>query len=239
MEPIVELVNVRKTFGHLEVLNNVNLAIQRGLVTAMVGHNGSGKTTLIKSILGLVRPDTGTVSFDGRIVGGESGYRDRIGYMAQAVQYPDNLAAADLFDVLTAIRGRTPVDLEHLVERFKLSQELAKPLRTLSGGTRQKVSAVIAFMFRPEMLVLDEPTAGLDPIASSVLKDLIVDERQRGRSFVLTSHVLSDIEELADVVVFLQDGRIRYEGDIASMRSATGEINLERAIARLMLEEAA
>lgn len=239
MDPIVKLEGIRKSFGHLEVLKSIDLAFGRGLVTAVVGHNGSGKTTLIKSILGLVRPDAGSVWFDGRMVSGESDYRDRIGYMAQSVRFPDNLSASDLFAMLEDLRGRVPPDKERLIAAFSLGSELRKPLRLLSGGTRQKVSAVMAFMFRAELLILDEPTAGLDPVSSSVLKDRIEEERKRGRTFILTSHIMSEIEELADVVVFLQDGKIRYEGDVASIRLSTGEVNLERAIAQLMMEEAA
>lgn len=239
MDPIVKLEGLQKSFGHLEVLKRIDLAVGRGLVTAVVGHNGSGKTTLIKSILGLVRPDAGSVWFDGRRVSGESDYRDRIGYMAQSVRFPDNLTAFDLFAMLEDLRGRVPPDKDRLVAAFSLGSELRKPLRILSGGTRQKVSAVMAFMFRAELLILDEPTAGLDPVSSSVLKDRIEEERKSGRTFILTSHIMSEIEELADVVVFLQDGKIRYEGDVASIRLSTGEVNLERAIAQLMMEEAA
>lgn len=240
MEPIVKVTNIRKTFGRLEVLKGIDMTVGHGLVTAVVGHNGSGKTTLIKTVLGLVRPEAGgNVWFDGELVTESASYRERIGYMAQSVRFPENLTALDLFSMLEDLRGRAPVEKKRLIERFGLTPELAKPLRTLSGGTRQRVSAVMAFMFRPELLILDEPTAGLDPVSSSRLKDLIIAERQKGRSFVLTSHIMSEIEELADVVIFLQDGKIRYEGDVDSLRSTTGEINLERAVARLMMEEAA
>lgn len=239
MQPLIQIEDVQKRFGRLEVLKGIDLTIRRGLVTAVVGHNGSGKTTLIKSVLGLVKPDAGTVAFDGAVVNGNSQYRDRIGYMAQSVRFPENLTASDLFAMLGDLRGREPKAREGLIAKFKLGRELEKPLRTLSGGTRQKVSAAMAFMFEPEVLILDEPTAGLDPVSSSVLKDLIAAEKQRGRTFILTSHIMSEIEELADVVVFLQDGTIRYEGDVQSIRQGTGEINLERAIAQLMLEEAA
>ncbi len=238
MEPLITILGLRKSFGRLDVLRGIDLAIDRGIVTAVVGHNGSGKTTLIKTILGLVRPDSGIVQFDGRVVNGEATYRNQVGYMPQAVRFPDNLTALDLFKMLEDLRGRSAANRERLIERFRLGPELSKPLRTLSGGTRQKVSAVTAFMFQPELLILDEPTAGLDPVSSSILKDMIEEERRQGRTILLTSHIMSEIEELSDRVVFLQDGRIRYEGNVATLRIATGEANLERAIAQMM-EEAA
>lgn len=235
---MITILGLRKSFGRLDVLRGIDLAIDRGIVTAVVGHNGSGKTTLIKTILGLVRPDSGIVQFDGRVVNGEATYRNQVGYMPQAVRFPDNLTALDLFKMLEDLRGRSAANRERLIERFRLGPELSKPLRTLSGGTRQKVSAVTAFMFQPELLILDEPTAGLDPVSSSILKDMIEEERRQGRTILLTSHIMSEIEELSDRVVFLQDGRIRYEGNVATLRIATGEANLERAIAQMM-EEAA
>ena len=239
MDAIIQIQQLHKRFGQLEVLKGIDLDIRRAHITAIVGHNGSGKTTLIKSILGLVRPQTGRVLFDGEVINGSAAYRDRIGYMAQSVRFPENLCAADLFSMLDDLRGREARRRGSLIERFGLDGEMHKPLRTLSGGTRQKVSAAMAFMFEPDVLVLDEPTAGLDPVSSSIFKDLVREERADGKSLVLTSHIMSEIEELADEVVFLQDGKIRYVGDVPSIRGATGEVNLERAIARLMREEAA
>lgn len=239
MSHFIEIRGVHKSFGRLEVLRGIDVNVARGRVTAIVGHNGSGKTTLIKTLLGLVKSDEGAVYFDGEKLNGDSLYRDRIGYMPQAARFPDNLTANDLFGMLVDIRGRPGRRKEALVDLFEIGSALDKPLRTLSGGMRQKVSAVAAFMFDPEVLILDEPTAGLDPVASSALKDLVLAEREVGRTFVLTSHIMSEIEELADVVVFLQDGRIRFVGEVDEIRNGTGEEKLERAIARLMVEEAA
>ncbi|HEY9429424.1 MAG TPA: ATP-binding cassette domain-containing protein, partial [Gemmatimonadaceae bacterium] len=112
--------------------------------------------------------------------------------------------------------------------------ELRKPIRTLSGGTRQKVNAVLAFLFRPEILILDEPTVGLDPISSGIVKDKILAERGAGRTVVLTSHIMSDLEELADDVAFLADGRIGYAGTLFDLKRITRQNNLERAVAAMM-----
>lgn len=228
-----------KSFGKLSVLKSLDLQFECGSATAIIGHNGSGKTTLIKIILGLVKPDAGRMFFDGAKLNGQADYRARIGYMPQAARFPENLTATELFSMLKDLRGNPEAIDEELIHAFRLAPELNKPLRTLSGGTRQKVSAVIAFLFRPAFIILDEPTAGLDPVASSILKDKIRQERARGTTFILTSHIMSEIEEVADRIVFLLDGRIQFTGTAADIKHATGQPHLERAIAHLMTEAAA
>jgi Cu-processing system ATP-binding protein len=223
-----------KAYGKLPVLHGVDLDLEPGEVTAVIGPNASGKTTLNRIILGLVRPDAGTVSFDGKVVNGTSAYRERIGYMPQAARFPENLCAQDVFAMLADLRGARAERDEELVQRFDLDAVMRTPLRTLSGGMRQRVNAALAFLFRPDVLILDEPTAGLDPVSSSTLKDKILRERAEGRTFILTSHVLSELEELSDRIAFLLDGRIRFAGTQQELKRMTGEPTLERAIARLM-----
>jgi Cu-processing system ATP-binding protein len=237
---MLEIRELTKRFGTQEVLRGVDLAVRPGRVTAVVGPNGAGKTTLIKSVLGLTRPDGGEVRLGGQPAVGDA-YRARIGYMPQIARFPENLSAADLMAMLVDLRGGAAPDGapaagldQELVERFELAPYLRRPLRTLSGGTRQKVNAVLAFLFRPELLVLDEPTAGLDPVASGVLKDKIAAERAAGRTFVLTSHISSELEELADDVAFLLDGRVTFAGPVEELLRRTRQPRLERAIAELM-----
>ena len=229
---------LRKRFGAVEVLRGVDLHIAAGRVTAIVGPNGAGKTTFIKSLLGLTRPDGGTLTFDGAPVVGDDAYRARIGYMPQIARYPENLSGRELLDFLRDLRGDPPVN-ETLVERFALGDALDKPLRVLSGGTRQKINAVAAFLFAPPCYVLDEPTAGLDPVAAGVLKRRILEERAAGRTIILTSHVMSEIDELADDVIFLVEGRVGFAGGISALKRWAGEEHLERAVAELMTREAA
>ncbi len=231
---MIEVNQLEKRFGALQVLRGLDLAIGRGRVTAIVGPNGAGKTTLIKIILGLTRADSGSVRIDGQPIGADDSYRSRIGYMAQIGRFPENLSALDLVAFVRDLRGADgPVD-EELIDRLRLAGELHKPIRTLSGGTRQKVNAVLAFLFRPEILILDEPTVGLDPISSGIVKDKILAERGAGRTVVLTSHIMSDLEELADDVAFLADGRIGYAGTLFDLKRITRQNNLERAVAAMM-----
>jgi Cu-processing system ATP-binding protein len=247
---MIRLKGLRKSFGRREVLKGVDLEIPRGRITALVGPNASGKTTLIKTVLGLVRPDGGRVEVGGHVLNGDWLYRERIGYMAQDAPLPENLSAAELFRMLGDLRGvkenggaPPPVTAlgpdPQLLEAFGLAPELHKPLRTLSGGTRQKVNAVLAFLFDPELLILDEPTAGLDPVASGILKDRIVRERGAGKTFLITSHILPEVEELADEVAFLLEGRVRFTGTVQELLERTGQERLERAVAELMRADSA
>jgi len=236
-DTMLDIRGVRKRFGQLPVLQQVDLAIDRGRVTAILGPNGAGKTTLIKIVLGLTSPDSGQVTLDGSVLGDDPRARAAIGYMPQIARYPDNLTGAELMTMLADLRGTSAIHDRALVDRFQLGSELTKPLRTLSGGTRQKVNAVLAFLFDPALLVLDEPTAGLDPLASSILKDKIREERARGKTVVLTSHVMTELEELADNIVFLLDGSVRFAGSLQDLKVGTRQLNLERAVAQLMRGE--
>ncbi|MDX1545433.1 MAG: ABC transporter ATP-binding protein [Rhodothermales bacterium] len=231
---MIDLVAIEKSYGRLSVLKGLSVRLERGRVTAVVGHNGSGKTTLIKILLGLVRPDAGHVVFGGERLRGGFRYRERVGYMPQAADFPGNLTGREILALVEDLRGNPAGVDESLVAAFGLEAELDKPLRTLSGGTRQKVSAALAFRFRPDVLVLDEPTAGLDPVASGTLKDAIRAAREAGAAVLLTSHVMSEIDELADDLVFLLDGQVRFRGRVADLKRETGEAHLERAVARMM-----
>ena len=231
---MIEISALSKAFGPIEVLRSVDLTVRRGRVLAIVGPNGAGKTTLIKSILGLTHPDAGRITIDGVTIGGDDAYRARIGYMPQIGRFPENLSARDLFAMLKDLRGGNAVVNEELIDRLALRDQLDKPLRVLSGGTKQKVNAALAFLFSPELFILDEPTAGLDPLSSSILKDAILALRSAGKTFVLTSHVMSELEELADDVAFLLNGKMLFVGALDDLKRITHQVTLERAVASLM-----
>jgi Cu-processing system ATP-binding protein len=160
-------------------------------------------------------------------------YRRRIGYMPQNPRFPENLTGSEVVAMLRDLRPESAID-EELFQEFALTPEMKKPVRTLSGGTRQKLNAAVAFLFRSSLLILDEPTAGLDPVASGILKAKILRARDGGASVILTSHILAELEELVDDVVFLLEGRVAFEGSIDQLRQSTGQDRLERAIAGLM-----
>lgn len=236
---MIDISGLDKSFGKLRVLRGLNLCVERGKVTAIVGPNGSGKTTLIKTILGLARADGGRIVVDGRKVTHEGRQRECIGYMPQVARFPENLTARDVLAMLKDLRGREQARDGDLLDEFDLEREVDKPLRTLSGGNRQKVSAVIAFLFNPSIVILDEPTAGLDPVASSILKDKIRREVALGKTVILTSHIMGEIEELANDLAFLLDGNVKFSGSVDEIKRVTNETRLERAIAHIMTGRAA
>jgi Cu-processing system ATP-binding protein len=223
-----------KRFGKRTVLDGLDATIAAGRITALVGPNGAGKTTFLKVLLGLARADAGQVRIGDLLLDGTPGYRAKIGYMPQIAHFPAHLRGRDLLAMVTALRGGTESADLSLAEAFALDEPLDRPLGQLSGGTRQKINAVLAFAFRPALLILDEPTAGLDPLAARILKDRILEERARGTTVLITSHVLPELEELADDVLFLVEGKAAWSGEVKALTHGTGERTFERAIARLL-----
>ena len=231
--------SVSKKFGKLKALDDVSVKCNKGQCITLIGPNGSGKTTLIKCILGMSIPDSGFITFNNKNIAKDWMYRELIGYMPQIGRYPENMSIGQVLEMMKDIRESKGISLdEDLVHAFKLNQLLDKRMRTLSGGTTQKVSAALAFLFNPSVLILDEPTAGLDPISTEILKDKIRTEKNNGKLVLITSHVLSDLDDLVTEVIYLQDGKLRFHQPIELLRKETGEEKLSRAIAQIMLKQA-
>ena len=231
---MININNLNKNFGKTQVLKSISLTIESGKVTAIVGPNGSGKTTLIKTILGLVKPSSGSIEVEGENIRNNFLYKNKIGYIPQIARYPDNLTANELISLVRELRNSKDISSADLIKFFNLNDEMEKPFKNLSGGTKQKVSATIAFAFNPKIYFLDEPTAGLDPVSSIYFKDLVLKEKPNEKTIILTSHIMSEVQELADEIVFLLEGEIKFKGTIASLLDLKKETKLERAIAELM-----
>ena len=226
--------SVSKKFGKLQVLDNISLTCNKGECIGLIGPNASGKTTLIKTILGMVVQDSGFITFNGHNILHDWKYRKEIGYMPQTGRYPDNMSIGHLLDMIRDIRGTEVLPDMELVESFGLKTLLHKRMRTLSGGTRQKVSASLAFMFCPAVLILDEPTAGLDPVSSEILKEKIIAEKQKGRLILITSHILSELDEMVTQVIYMEEGKVHFHKNIDQLFADTGEERLNKAIAHYM-----
>lgn len=234
---MISFADVTKTFGKLKALDKVSVDLLEGKTYALVGPNGSGKTTLIKSLLGLVLPQKGIIRFNGNSIAKQWRYREDIGYMPQIGHYPDNMTIGQLIEMMQNIRTNATTLDEELFDGFKLYRLLDKRMHTLSGGTRQKVSAVLAFMFQPRVLILDEPTAGLDPVSVELLKEKIMSEKAKGKLLLITSHVLSDLDELATDIVYMMDGKIQYNNPISTLKNETNEERLGKAIATFIRQK--
>lgn len=228
--------NLHKAYHRNEVLKGIDLELPDGRITAVLGPNGSGKTTLIKCILGMVIGQQGDIVLQGRNIKNDWLYRRDIGYLPQIARFPENLKVKELIRMVKDIRNQPSTDLE-LIGLFGLEQYLDMPLRNLSGGTRQKVNILIAFMFDCHYLVLDEPTVGLDPLALIRFKDLLLRKKEMGRAILLTTHMVSLVEELADEVIFILEGKIYFQGKLLDLKAQSHELSLERAIAGILMKE--
>jgi Cu-processing system ATP-binding protein len=229
---MIQVQNLYKKFGKNQVLTGLDLTIEKGGIFAVLGPNGSGKTTLIKAILGMVVPNKGVISVDGNTIKNKWKYRKEVQYLPQIANFPGNLRVKELIRMIKDLRQR-PSEEENLITLFKLEPFLDKKLATLSGGTKQKVNIVLAFMFDSPLLILDEPTTGLDPASLISLKKLIAQEKEKGTTVLITSHIMQFVAEVADSIIYLLEGKIYFKGSIEELQKKTQQTNLEHAIAAI------
>ncbi|MDX5324874.1 MAG: ABC transporter ATP-binding protein [Bacteroidota bacterium] len=227
---------ISKTFGKQRVLNDVSLSWDTPGIYGILGPNGSGKTTLMKMLLGMVHPDAGEIQFNGRSIHGQYKYREDLIYLPQIARFPENLTVQEHLALIEQLRGKAPRK-QMMIEHFGIGGFLGKSLRNLSGGMRQKVNLVGCFMYDAPVVIMDEPTVGLDPISLIALKELIRMERQAGKIILITTHILEFVEELADEVVFLLEGDIYFRGDLSSLYDQTETTDLEHAIAHILTKK--
>lgn len=231
---MITIKNTYKKFGKLEVLNYVNLNFKQGECIALIGPNGCGKTTLIKCILGMVIPTQGDILFKEKSILNQFQYREQIGYMPQIGRYPDYMTVGQIIEMIKEVRNSKQDLDEDLIKQFEIEKIVNKRMRTLSGGTTQKVSAVLAFLFNPEVLILDEPTAGLDPLASEILKDKIIKEREKGKLILITSHLLSELDDMITQIIFMQEGKVHFHKTIDDLLKSTNEEKISKAVAKIL-----
>ncbi|MCO5259112.1 MAG: ABC transporter ATP-binding protein [Crocinitomicaceae bacterium] len=233
---MITVKNITKHFGKFKALDDLNLTMDRGECIALIGPNGCGKTTLIKSILGMVLPEKGEITFEGKNIKNDDEYRRDIGYMPQIGRYPENMTIEQVLNMVQGIRKHaSDVDLD-LYNAFEIEKFKTKRMRTLSGGTTQKVSATLAFMFQPKVLILDEPTAGLDPIAAEILKEKIIAAKNKGCLILITSHLLSELEDFVSQIIFMQDGQLILHKNVDDLKATTGQATIAKSIIHLLKE---
>ena len=231
---MIELKKLGKTFGRKTVLKEIDLTFTAGEVIAVMGPNGSGKTTLLKTILGLVIPDTGMVYVNGEDCRKNFEYRKLIGYMPQIANYPENLKVKELFKIVRDIREKNSINDEELIVSFKLQEIMEKNFGQLSGGYKQRVTGAIAFLFHPQILILDEPTASLDPLSNEIMRDKIHRERDKNKLIIMTSHIISEAEELADRIIYIIDGEIVINKLLSELKNGSIEFSLNQKISSVL-----
>jgi ABC-2 type transport system ATP-binding protein len=220
----IEIRGLRKSFGRITALDGLDLEVRAGEVHAFLGPNGAGKTTTIRILLGLLRKDAGQAE----LLGGDP-WRDavalhrRLAYVPGDVTLWPGLSGGEIIDLLGRLRGGLdPKRRQALTERFDLDP--AKKARAYSKGNRQKVALIAALASDAELLLLDEPTAGLDPLMEATFRDCVTEERQHGRTVLLSSHILAEAEALSDRVTIIREGRTVETGTLAQMRHLTRDL---------------
>ncbi|NNJ89121.1 MAG: ABC transporter ATP-binding protein [Eudoraea sp.] len=229
---MIDVSSLYKRFGKNKVLMGLDLQIEEGGIFAVLGPNGSGKTTLIKCILGMVVPNKGAIKVMGAPIRNTWRYRSQINYLPQIANFPGNIKVKELFKMIKDLRQQ-PDRQEDLVSLFGLETSMNKKLANLSGGTKQKVNIVLTFMFNSPLLILDEPTTGLDPASLIQLKKLIKEEKAKGKTILISSHIMQFVAEVADEIIYLLEGKIYFKGGVTELQKKTGQHNLEHAIAAI------
>ena len=232
---MIEIQNLTKKFNKFIALDGVNLSFKNGHSIALIGPNGCGKTTMIKCILGLNVVKDGDILVDGKSVKDDYKYRENIGYMPQIGRYPENMTIEETIKMIKDTRKTNGDNLDtELLEAFELENIYDKKMRTLSGGTTQKVSAVLAFLFNPKVIILDEPTAGLDPLATEILKNKIIKEKNKGKLIIITSHLLSELDAIISEIVFMNEGKVVVHQSVEDLKKETNTDKISDGIISIL-----
>lgn len=227
---MIVLNNVTKSYGRKKVLSNVSGRFDENMIHGILGPNGCGKTTLIKSMLGLIHTDSGNVELNGKDL---RHCREQISWLPQHPEAPHNTTPQDLFDFIEGLRGTHADFREDLVREFEFGSELRKPLKALSGGNYQKCFLIATLMFSVPVIILDEPTVGLDPVAAAKFKK-ILRERSKNTTILLISHITSEIEQLSEKVHFLLEGQWAYNGSPQQLEVQTGCDDFESSLVKIL-----
>ena len=234
---MIEIKNLTKKFNKFTALNQVNIRFNDGHSVALIGPNGCGKTTLIKCILGLNVVEDGDILVNNESVKEHYLYRKNIGYMPQIGRYPENMTIAQTIQMIKDTRKVSESELDtELLVAFELESIFDKKMRTLSGGTTQKVSAVLAFLFNPNIIILDEPTAGLDPLASEILKNKIIKEKNKGKLIIITSHLLSELDDIVSEIVFMNEGKVIVHQSVEELMTERKTEKISESIISILKE---
>ena len=224
---MITIKNLNKSYGKQQVLHDINLTLEQGQCIGFVGPNGCGKTTLMNCILGLVTPQSGEVLVNGINVQENQSYRQHIGFMQQNSCFPENMSVRETFRTIQDVRGtNTGLDKE-LYDAYEIESIAEKKTKTLSGGTSQKVNAALAFLFNPDILILDEPTASLDPLAANILKEKIV--KEKNKLVFITSHILSELEGIVTHIIFMEEGHILFFKPVDQLLKESQQDNLKKS----------
>ena len=228
MADILAVRDVKKTFGSVRAVDGVSFSVRAGTITGLLGRNGAGKTTTIRMITGIFRPDSGQIEW---LRDAERGsFRDRIGYLPEERGLYKQMKVVELLLFLAEIKGKRPADvrkkIDHWLERFELSDKKEAKVEELSKGNAQKVQLIGTLLHDPDLIILDEPQSGLDPVNMVLVRNLLRDLRQEGKTILLSTHMMGEAEKMADELVLIHRGKVVLEGTLDQVRGSFGRNTL-------------
>jgi ABC-2 type transport system ATP-binding protein len=227
--PVLKKIKIGRLHKVVEAVRGVDLEVRRGEVFAFLGGNGAGKSTTMKMLMGLIKPTRGSATLQGVDVS-RAQARTRVGYLPENPTFYDELTPLELLDFYGALQGMSPRDRQReakeLLGRVGLSHALKRPLRKLSKGMHQRVGIAQALLNTPDLLILDEPLSGLDPIGRREIREVLLTERDRGATLFFSSHILPDVEALSDRFALIEAGRVKHSGDLREVRGSTTQVEL-------------
>ena len=228
MADILAVRDIRKTFGEVRAVDGISFTVRRGTITGLLGRNGAGKTTTIRMITGIFLPDSGKVEWLAASDG--MSFRDRIGYLPEERGLYKQMKVFELLLFLAEIKGRSPKDtrpkIDHWLERFELGDKREAKVEELSKGNQQKVQLIGTLLHDPDLIILDEPQSGLDPVNMVLVRNLLRDLRQEGKTILLSTHMMGEAEKMADEIILIHQGKIVLEGTLDEVRGSYGKNTL-------------
>jgi len=221
-EPVIVIDKLEKSYGKLQAVRGISMSVERGEIFGFLGPNGAGKTTTIRCMLDVIRPTAGTV----RVLGMDAqqdtlALHQHIGYLPGDVRLPGQMTGRQVINYFWRLQGREPVLLDDLVKRFDV--EIKRPLKGYSKGMRQKIAIVLAFMCDPEVLILDEPASGLDPLLQRTFNEFLLEEQARGKTIFMSSHIMSDVEKVCQRIAVIRDGQLVTVEEVETLREKAGQ----------------
>src|SRR4051794_34510746 len=228
MSVVLSVRDVVKTFGAVRAVDGVSFTVQRGTITGLLGRNGAGKTTTIRMITGIFMPDAGSIDW----VGGANAtpFRDRIGYLPEERGLYKQMKIVELLLFLAEIKGKKPADVRPMIdrwlERFELTDKRDAKVEELSKGNQQKVQLIGTLLHDPELIILDEPQSGLDPVNMVLVRNLLRELKEEGRTILLSTHMMGEAERMADDIVLIHQGKVVLDGSLEHVKGSFGKNTL-------------
>ena len=237
---MLEIQNLEKSFGQKQVLFGVDFKAESGQILGLIGKNGAGKTTIFHSILRFLEY-SGRISFEGKAISQDT-YRE-IGYLPEERSLMPKLTVYEQVRYLANLKGVSSAvvreKLPQWMERLQVKGKLTDKIKSLSKGNQQKVQLIITLLHEPNLIILDEPFSGLDPVNTEILKQVIIEEKERGATIIFSDHVMTNVEELCDKIIMLRDGKVILDGSVQEVRNRYGKTRLfvSSALSQAELEE--